>query len=39
VTSEERGVTLLDMIVCYDCHVEARDLGLQVEELRIRAVG
>lgn len=33
VTSEERGVTLLDMAVCYYCFVEARRLGLHAEEV------
>jgi hypothetical protein len=28
VTSEEDGILLLDMIVCYACSVEARRLGL-----------
>jgi hypothetical protein len=27
VKSEESGVVLLDMIVCYDCYAEARELG------------
>lgn len=27
VTSEESGVILLDMVVCYDCYAEARELG------------
>ncbi len=27
VRSEESGIVLLDMIVCYDCYVEARELG------------
>jgi hypothetical protein len=34
VTSEESGVTLLDMVVCYYCFVDAQRLGLHVEELR-----
>jgi hypothetical protein len=36
VTSEESGVTLLDMVVCYYCFVDAQRLGLHVEELRPR---
>jgi hypothetical protein len=35
VTSEESGVILLDMIVCQHCHMEARDLGLHAEEIRV----
>jgi hypothetical protein len=27
VKSEESGVVLLDMVVCYDCYSEARELG------------
>lgn len=27
VKSEESGVVLLDMIVCYNCYAEARELG------------
>jgi hypothetical protein len=27
VKSEERGIILLDMMVCYDCYAEARKLG------------
>lgn len=34
VTSEESGITLLDMVVCYYCFVDAQRLGLHVEELR-----
>jgi hypothetical protein len=37
VTSEESGTTLLDMVVCYYCFVDAQRLGLHVEELRPRA--
>jgi hypothetical protein len=36
VTSEEDGVVLLDMIVCYSCSIEARRLGLQTKEHDIR---
>jgi hypothetical protein len=45
VISEEAGVILLDMIVCHACFVQARDLGLQTEEIvsdaaqKLRAVG
>jgi hypothetical protein len=27
VKSEESGIILLDMIVCYDCYAKARELG------------
>ena len=27
VKSEESGVVLLDMIVCYDCYAQAQELG------------
>mgnify|MGYP003580202975 CR=1 FL=1 len=33
VTSEESGVTLLDMMVCYFCYVEAKRLGLFTWEI------
>jgi hypothetical protein len=36
VKSEESGVILLDIIVCQHCYVEARDLGLHTERLRVR---
>jgi hypothetical protein len=36
VTSEEDGVVLLDMVVCYSCSIEARRLGLQTKEHDIR---
>jgi hypothetical protein len=36
VKSEESGVTLLDMIVCEHCYVEARDLGLHTEKIVVR---
>ena len=35
VRSEESGVVLLDMIVCYCCYIEAQQLGLHTEEIRI----
>ena len=34
VRSEDGGLTLLDMIVCYACHLEAQKLGLETEEIR-----
>jgi len=33
VRSEESGVTLLDMMVCYFCYVEAKSLGLLTQEI------
>jgi len=33
VISEESGVTLLDMMVCYFCYVEAKRLGLLTREI------
>ena len=33
VRSEDCGLTLLDMIVCYACHLEAQKLGLESEEI------
>ena len=35
VTSEEDGVTLLNMVVCSLCAVEANRLKLQTEEINI----
>jgi hypothetical protein len=34
VFSEEDGVTLLDMIVCRSCYDQAKELGLDGEEVR-----
>ena len=36
VTSEHEGITLLDLIVCYPCSIEAKKLGLHTEEFNIR---
>jgi hypothetical protein len=36
VTSEEAGVRLLDMTVCYYCFVDAQRLGLHTEEISAR---
>jgi hypothetical protein len=33
VTSEDSGVKLLDMTVCYYCFIEARRLGLHAEDV------
>ena len=31
--SEENGVVLLDMIVCYPCSLEARNLALSTQKI------
>ena len=33
VTSEESGVRLLDMVVCFYCFMDAQRLGLHAEEI------
>jgi hypothetical protein len=35
VTSEEAGITLLDLIVCSLCFVEAKRLHLHAEEINV----
>ena len=35
VTSEEEGITLLDMIVCSLCFMEAKRLRLHTEEIDV----
>jgi len=37
VTSEEKGITLLDMIVCSLCFMEAKRLRLHTEEINIKS--
>ena len=37
VTSEDEGITLLDMIVCSLCHMEAKRLRLHTEEITVRS--
>ena len=37
VTSEEEGISLLDMIVCYLCFVEAKRLHLHAEAINGRS--
>jgi hypothetical protein len=37
VTSEEEGITLLDMIVCSLCFTEAKRLRLHTEEIDVRS--
>jgi hypothetical protein len=34
VQTEDSGVILLDMIVCYACNLQAQDLGLKTDEIR-----
>jgi hypothetical protein len=36
VLSEEKGITLLDMIVCSLCFMEAKRLRLHTEEINVR---
>ena len=36
VTNREFGVMRLDMIVCYECYLDARRLGLDTEKIRLR---
>jgi hypothetical protein len=36
VTSEDEGITLLDMVVCSLCHMEAKRLRLHTEEINLR---
>jgi flavoprotein len=37
VTSEEEGITLLDMVVCSLCFMEAKRLRLHTEEIDVEA--
>lgn len=37
VMSEEDGITLLDMIVCSLCYMEAKRLRLYTEEINVRS--
>jgi len=37
VTSEEAGITLLDIVVCSLCFMEAKRLHLHAEEIDIRS--
>ena len=36
VMSEEQGITMLDMIVCSLCFMEAKRLHLRAEEINLR---
>ena len=37
VTSEEDGITLLNMVVCSLCSMEAKRLRLHTEEINVRS--
>ena len=37
VTSEEEGITLLDMVVCSLCFMEAKRLHLHAEEISVES--
>jgi hypothetical protein len=37
VTSEDEGITLLDMIVCSLCYMEAKRLRLHTEEINVKS--
>jgi hypothetical protein len=37
VTSEEEGITLLDMVVCSLCFMEAKRLGLHKEKINLKS--
>ena len=37
VKSEESGVVLLDLIVCRRCYMQARELGLPTEEIKLQS--
>ena len=39
VRSQEHGLILLNMIVCYACHLEAKNLGLETDELQATDIG
>jgi hypothetical protein len=39
VISQENGVVLLDMIVCYQCSLEARDLALSTQKIELPRLG
>ncbi len=37
VTSKDKGITLLDMVVCSLCFMEAKRLRLHTEEIHVRS--
>jgi hypothetical protein len=39
VRTQEHGLILLNMIVCYACHLEAKNLGLETDELQATDIG
>ena len=39
VRTQEHGLILLNMIVCYACHLEAKNLGLETDELQATDTG
>jgi hypothetical protein len=39
VRTQEHGLILLNMIVCYACHLEAKNLGLKTDELQATDTG
>lgn len=39
VRTQEDGLILLNMIVCYACHLEAKNLGLETDELQATNTG
>jgi RNase P subunit RPR2 len=34
VRTQDHGLVLLDMVVCYACNLEAKNLGLETDELQ-----
>ena len=37
VTSIEEGITMLDLVVCYPCFMEAKRLHLHAEKIDVRS--
>jgi hypothetical protein len=37
VKSEDSGIVLLDLIVCRRCHMQAQELGLRTEAIKIQS--
>jgi len=35
VTSKEEGITMLDLVVCYPCFIEAKRLHLHAEKIDV----
>jgi hypothetical protein len=38
VSTDDDGITLLDMVVCYGCYLEASELGLETAAVEISQV-